>query len=176
MVNRRPSPAQILARKFEIKRRYEHKAKVGKRSRSMAAIRLSHLTRWMHDVYGPGIELEPSERSIEIVRFFAHHMGGLPESSRRITAWLADYAPWVKGADRERLITEVAECPLKWSADVLGWKLRVTIEQRDRLKLTTIGAVGDTKAKRLERRNQAKAERERNRRAAKRQAKAVSTI
>lgn len=168
MLIRRPTPAQILARKLEIKRRYDRKAqKVGPRSRSMAALRLSQLTRWMHDVYGHGAELAAEEQSIEIVRVFAHHMGGLPDAPRRITSWLVDYAPFIKGADRERLISEVAQCPLKWSADRLGWKLRITPEQRERLKLTTIGAIGESKAIREQRRKAKRAERDKARNAAK---------
>jgi hypothetical protein len=175
VIIRRPTPAQVLARKLEIRRRYDRKAaKVGKRSRSMAAIRLAELTRWLHDANGHGTELEPTERSIEIVRLFAHHMGGLPESPRRITAWLADYAPWIKGADRERLITEVATCPLKWSADKLAWKIRLTDAKRTELKIKTIGAMDCNKAQRDARRRQDAAARQRARRAAK--AKAVHNI
>jgi hypothetical protein len=55
-------------------------------------------------------------------------------------------------ADRERLISEVTQCPLKWSADKLGWKLRLSDDQRTRLKIRTIGAMGITKDQRAERR------------------------
>jgi hypothetical protein len=171
MANQRPTPAQIAARKYEIKRRYSRKAKVGKRTRSMAAIRLADLTRWLDDAIGAGVEIEPSDQSIAIVRLFAHHMGGLPDASRRIVSWLGDRAPWVKGADRERLISEVVACPLKWSADKLAWKIGLTDAKRSELKITTIGAVDCSREQRAQRRKQRNAERNRTRRAAR-----VSTI
>lgn len=175
MVNRRPTPAIIAARQWEIKRRYSRKVAVGKRTRSMAAIRLADLTRWLDDAFGQGVELEPSEQSIVIARIFAHHMGGLPEAGRRIVSWLGDRAPWIKGADRERLISEVTQCPLKWSADKLAWKIRLTDATRSRLKITTIGAIDCSKEQRAERRKQRNAERNRTRRATQRAAR-VSTI
>lgn len=168
MVFRRPSPDVIAARKWEIKRRYSRKAKVGKRTRSMAAIRLAELTRWLDDTHGAGTELEAGEPSILISRIFAHHMGALPDMPRRVTAWLDRYAPWISLASREVLIAEVAECPIKWSADKLAWKLGLTDAQRSRLKITTIGAIDCNKDQRKDRDRAKRAERERNRRAAKR--------
>jgi hypothetical protein len=175
MVFRRPSPQQIAARKLEIARRYKSKAKVGARTRSMAAIRLAELTRWLDDTAGAGAELEATEQSLQVVRIFAHHMGGLPDTARRITAWLDRYAPWLGLASRERLISEVTSCPLKWSADRLAWKLRLTDEQRTRLRITTIGAIDVSREERATRRKQRNAERNRQRRAA-RKASSVSTI
>lgn len=168
MANQRPSPQRVAALKHEIAKRYKRNAKVGKRTRSMAAIRLSQLTRWLDDTIGAGVELEPNEDSIRLARIFAHHMGGLSDAPRRIASWLGDRAPWIKGIDRERLISEVTQCPLKWSADKLAWKIGLTDEQRTRLKITTIGAI-DCNADQRKARNKAKrAERERNRRAASR--------
>lgn len=168
MVNRRPTPEQIAARQWEIKRRYSRKAVVGKRTRSMAAIRLSELTRWHDDAHGAGVELEPGEPSIRLTRIFAHHMGGLPDMPRRVQAWIDRYAPWLSLASQERLIGEVAQCPLKWSADSLAWKIGLTDAKRTELKIRTIGAIDCNQAQRAERRRLAKVERERNRRAAKR--------
>jgi len=168
MVKRRPTAEQIAARKWEIRRRYSTKAKVGKRTRSMAAIRLADLTKWYNDVHGAGAELEPSERSIEIVRVFAHHMGGLPDAPRRIMSWLLSYAPWLEHIERERLISQVVQCPIKWSADKLAWKIRLTDEQRSRLKITTIGAIDCSKEQRATIRKQKAAERARRHRELKR--------
>lgn len=168
MVNWRPTPQQIAARKWEIKRRYSRKAKVGKRTRSMAAIRISELTRWLDDTHGAGVELEPSDQSIAIVRLFAHHMAGLPDMPRRVTAWLDRYAPWLTLASREVLISECAACPLKWSADKLAWKIRLDDATRARLKIKTIGAIDCNREQRKARDKAKRAERERNRRAAQR--------
>lgn len=172
---RRPSPDVIAARKWEIKRRYSRKSKVGKRTRSMAAIRLAELTRWLDDAHGAGTELEPSDQSILIARIFAHHMAALPEMPRRVKAWIDRYTPWLTLASQEVLIAEVAANPLKWSADRLAWKIGLKDEQRTQLKITTIGAIDCNAQQRAERRKKAKAERERQRRATKR-ANRVSTI
>src|SRR6186997_2153764 len=126
MVNRRPTPELVKARQWEIKRRYENHPKVGKRSRGMAAIRVAELMRWFDDEYGAGVELEPNERSELIVRIFAHHFMSLPQGPRRLTAWFDRYAPWLSLRDREYLISEGTYCPLKWTADKLAWKLRLT--------------------------------------------------
>lgn len=168
MTIRRPDPKLIAARKWEIKRRYEQRPKVGRRSRSMAAIRLAELTRWLDDAIGPGVELDECQHSADLARLFAHHMGGLPDAPRRIGSWLGDRAPWIRGADRERLITEVVQCPLKWAADRLAWKLRLTDAKRTELKITTIGAIDCSKDQRQARRRKAKAAREKSRRAANR--------
>jgi hypothetical protein len=171
-----PSPELIKARKWEIARRYQQKRKVGKRSRSMAAIRLSELTRWLDDQYGAGVELEPCEASETILRVFCHHLGGLPDAPRRIDAWMNRYTPWLAIQSREVLIREVVTCPLKYSADKLGWKIRLTDAKRTELKIRTIGGIDCNRDQRKARDKTRRAERERNRRAAKRIAKAVPCI
>jgi hypothetical protein len=167
MVNIRPSAEQVAARKYEIAKRYKRKAAIaGKRNRSrgMAAIRLAELTRWLDETYGQGVELEPGEPSYRLVRIVAHHLGAMPDSPRRITRWCDTYAPWISPRDLERLIREVAECPIKWSADKLAWKLRLDDASRTRLKIRTIGAFDVTKAQRLARRKARRAERDAKRR------------
>jgi hypothetical protein len=173
---KRPSPEVIAARKWEIRRRYAKKnPKVGKRSRGMAAIRLAELTRWLDDKYGAGIELEPDSHSETILRVFAHHLGSLPDAPRRITAWCDCYTPWLTLKSREILISEVLASPLKWSADKLAWKIRLTDAKRTELKITTIGAIDCTAHQRAERRRKDAADRQRTRRAAKRK-QAVHSI
>jgi hypothetical protein len=175
MAHRITDPRVIAARKWEIKRRYQRDTKVGKRTRSMAAIRLAELTRWIEDTHGAGAELDAEQRSEQIARIFVHHFVTLADGNRRAAQWLATYTPWISLRDREYLITQANRCPLKWSADKLGWHLHLSDEQRSRLKITTIGAIGISKEMRLARRNAAKRERERARRAANR-ANRVSTI
>lgn len=167
MANQRPPLWLVEAKKLEIRRRYAHKGKVGKRTRSMAAIRLSELTRWLDYTSGAGA-LKPSEHSILIARIFAHHLGGLPDSARRIDAWLNHYAPWLDIPSRERLISQVNECQIKWSADKLAWKIGLTDQLRTNLKIRTIGAIDCTKEQRKERRKRQHAERQKRLRAAKR--------
>lgn len=172
MVNRRPSPNQIAALKFEIAQRYKRQAAhAGKRNRSrgMAAIRLAELTRWLDDQFGQGVELDQSDAGYTIARIFAHHLAALADAPRRITRWCDTYAPWISPRDLERLIRECVECPLKWSADKLAWKLRLTDAKRSELKIKTIGAIDCNKDQRKVRDKAKRAERERQRRAVMRQ-------
>jgi len=130
----------------------------------MAAIRLAELTRWLDDTFGQGVEIEPSDHGYMIVRIMAHHLGALPDAPRRITSWITVYAPWVSLRDRERLISEVAECPIRWSADKLAWKIRLSDAARTRLKIRTIGAFDCTKEQRKARAKAIRAERDAQRR------------
>lgn len=163
----RPSPELIAARQWEIKRRYERHAKVNKRGRAMAAIRLAELTRWLHDTYGAGVELEPGLDTLKVAEVFAHHLAGLANAEQRISRWLAFYAPTIPPLEQERLIGNATGKPIHWSADKLAWKLRLTDEQRTRLKIRTIGAIDCNKEQRKERDRVRRRDAERNRRAAK---------
>lgn len=168
---KRPSPQKVAALKFEIAQRYKQqtaKARQRNRSRGMAAIRLAELTRWLDDTYGQGVELDPGEPSYLIVRIFAHHLGALPDTPRRITVWCSTYAPWVSPRDLERLISEVMDCPIKWTADKLAWKLKLTDAARTRLKIKTIGAIDCNREQRELRRKAKRAERDAKRRPRKR--------
>lgn len=135
------------------------------KSRTMAAARISELTRLFDDLWGQA-RIEESDTGYQAARVMAHHIGKLRQAPRRISDWLQHCASWMGMAERERLISEVDECPLKWTADKLAWKFKVTLEQRTRLKLTTVGAIDLPKAERIKRRARAK----RDRMAANRQA------
>lgn len=175
MINRRPTPQLIAARKWEIKRRYARNAKVGKRTRPMAAIRISELTRWLNDAYGQGVELEACQASETIARLFVHHFVVIADGNRRAADWLKDYCPWISARDREYMITEANHCPLKWSSDKLAWKIRLTDVKRTELKITTIGAIDCNADQRKARRKAKQAELQRALRA-KRKAETVNTI
>ena len=174
MINRPPLEL-VKARQWEIKRRYERHAKVGKRSRIMAAFRIAELTRWLSDVTGEGAELEPSKWAEDTARIFVHHFVVLADGNRRAAAWLATYCPWIETRDREYMITEANHCPIKWSADKLAWKIGLRDAKRTELRITTIGAVDFSKEQRKARDKARRAQAERDRRAAKR-ATRVPTI
>lgn len=169
------TPQHVAARHREIKRRYEHHAKVGKRTRSMAAIRIAELTRWLHGQHGAGAEIEPSSQAETVARIFVHHFVVLADGNRRAADWLATYCPWIERRDREAMISEANHCPLKWSADKLAWKIGLTDAKRSELKITTIGACDVPKADRAQRRKAKQAELQRILRA-KRKAGRVNTI
>ena len=134
----------------------------------MAAIRLAELTRWLHDTHGAGCELEPGRDALMIAEIFAHHIAALANAERRIAQWLAFYAPSIPPLEQEHLIGNALGRPIHWSADKLGWKIKLTEDQRTRLKIRTIGAIGISKEQRKERDRIRRAEAERIRRATKR--------
>lgn len=165
---KRPTPELVAAKRWEIKRRYDRHTKVSKRSRPMAAIRIAELHRWLADLAGAGAELEPSQWSEGIARIFVHHFVVLADGNRRAAAWLATYSPWIATADREYMITEANHCPLKWTADKLAWKIKLTDAKRTELKIKTIGAIDCNADQRKERRKVQHAERQKRLREAKR--------
>lgn len=172
---RRPTPELVRARQWEIKRRYARHLKVGKRSRPMASIRIAELGRWLDDTSGVGTELQPCQQSESIARIFVHHFVVLADGNRRAAQWLDTYCPWISTPDREYMITEANHCPIKWSADKLAWKIRLTDAKRTELKITTIGAIDCNAQQRTERRKAKQAELQRILRA-KRKADRVNTI
>jgi len=137
----------------EVAQRYARKARrgAGHKPRTQAAIRCAELTRLFDDKFGPMV-LPDNDDGYQAARVMVHHIGRLRHGDRRMASWLNACAGFLSMADRERLISEVEECPLKWTADKLAWKFKVTAEQRARLKLTTIGAIDLPKAERIKRR------------------------
>lgn len=163
----RPSPALIAARKREIAKRYSDQAKRKghKRPLTLAAVRISELTRLFDHRYGT-VLLPDSDEGVMAAKLMVHHLGRLKDAPRRISSWLATCAPWLGLASRERLIRDTQERQLRWSADRLAWKLKVTAAERLELKLRTIGAMDTTKAERLAQSKQRRRERQQQRRRA----------
>lgn len=164
-MHQRPSPEQVAIRKAEIAKRYARKASksFNAKPRTRAALRLADMTRYLDDRFGK-MRIPESDEGLMLVRIMAHHMGHLKDSTRRISSWLLQCAPWLPISEQERLITEVCECPLRWTADKLGWKLKLTDATRSRLHITTIGAIDCNKEQRSARRSEKKREYDRLRR------------
>lgn len=173
MRNVRPSQAVIEARKREIAQRYRTQAKRKGRHRqplTLAAVRIAELTRLFDDRHGP--VLLPADECGDLgARIMVHHLATLRDPQPRIRDWLATCTPWLGLASRERLIRDALEHPIRWRADKLGWKLKVTAAERERLDLRTIGCFDLSREERVERAKakrsaRLRAYRERQRRAA----------
>lgn len=148
--NIRPSPEVLARRKAEIAARYRAKSKqaaLAKKPRALAAIRMSELTRLYDHRHGPRL-LPEDDVGLLCAKVMVHHIGALRDAPRRISDWLACCAPWLSLASRERLIRDATERPIRWSADKLAWKLRVTAAERTNLDLRTIGCIDMTKEQR----------------------------
>ena len=97
----------------------------------------------------------------------AHTIAGLGgEVEAHIVAWAAVWASWVSTARAEQLAAHIAANPIKFTADTLGWRLKLTPDERAELQITTIGAIGQNKADRAAERRRKHRERQRARRAA----------
>jgi hypothetical protein len=151
-------------RHAEIARRYARRA--GGRGRvSMAALRIAELSRLFLDRYGPTLPDDDAGRAD--VRIVVHHIARLRGPSRRIAAWLETRAPWFTGQERLDLEDTAIANPLRWRADVLAVHLGLTAADRKRLRITTIGAIDQTKAERAEQRRRDKRDAAERRRRAK---------
>lgn len=165
----RPSrpPAEVVqARKAEVAKRYRKAAKRQRRHPlSLAAIRLSELTKLLDHRYGKML-IPETDDGLLAARVMVHHIGRLRDAPRRISAWLATCTPWMPMAERERLIAEVSATPLRWSADRLGWRLRLTSAERSTLRICTIAAIGSSPDERRAARAAKQRERDERRRRA----------
>lgn len=137
---------------------------------SMASLRLRELHRLFAARYGPTLPDDDAGRDdIEIV---AHHLAWLPGNTRtRIDSWIALYAPWMGIDERGMLIDRVTTGRKRWSADELARLLGLTMKERTKLAIRTIGAIDMSKRERI------KLRKERNRFAtnARRRAQGVRT-
>jgi hypothetical protein len=137
------------ARHREIAQRYRDRAKRKghKKPLTLAAVRVAELTRLYDHRYGRML-LPSTDEGILAARIMVHHIGHLKDAPRRITSWFQACTPWLGLASRERLIRDAMERPIKWRADKLAWKLKVTAAERAGLGLRTIGAIDMTKEQR----------------------------
>jgi hypothetical protein len=128
------------------------------------ALRLAQLFRLFANRYGGPLPDDDSGRGD--LRILLHHLGCTRDAADRMRSCARTWAPWLDDVEREQIIASIIARPLKFRADTLGRILNVTEEERTRLRLWTIGAVGRT----AEQRRADRAERQRQRKEAKRRA------
>jgi len=144
--------AQKAALHREIRKRYA--AKFDFRSK-----RINEIEMLIEDSYGDCLPNNEQGREYAIVAM--HHLLACDRQQ-----WLDHFAPWMSEFERRRMIAKVIARPLRYRADTLARKFEVSYEQRKRLGITTIGALGFPKAARKrERKQNARARSERHRRA-----------
>lgn len=118
--------------------------------RQLVALRMPELARLFRTRFG--IHLPDDDAGRDDAFVAANHLAGLKEPRPRIMRWLDLWAPWMPVAEREDLATRAIADRQVWTADALAWRLGVTAAERKALALTTIGAIDETSAERLERR------------------------
>lgn len=146
-------PTDVKGKLREIKRRYRW----GRRSRrastngQFAALRLRELERLYRARYGATLPDDDAGRDDALIA--VHHIAQLDRNTAaRISNWLARWCPWMPIGDVRATIARVTVEPMRWRADKLAWRLRLTAADRTALAITTIGAIDESQADRAKRR------------------------
>ena len=84
-----------------------------------------------------------------------------------VVVWANSFTPLLPVSKVKRLAKRIIADPCMWSADTLGWRMRLTVDERTAFKVRTIGAMGSSKAERAALRKQKDAEAKRQQRAEK---------
>ena len=87
------------------------------------------------------------------------------EKATVMLGWAKAWAPWFPETEAVALAGRVAQESVKYTADVLAWRLRLSAAERSALRITTIGAFDMSKADRLEQRKLKDRDRKRAQRA-----------
>lgn len=126
------------------------------------ALRCRELESVLTDRYGAHLPNDDAGR--EDLRIMARHLAHRGDE-HGIRLWAMKHAPWLDDHEREsvvrRAMASTAKLPM---ADTLAKQLGLTYADRQRLRLTTIGAVDVDKDERLARRKARKAQRRREKR------------
>lgn len=162
----RPEPAVVAARKREVAARYARANRKKFGPLTLAAIRASELTRLYKSRYPDG-HLPTDDDGEMAARIMVYHLARLRDATRRMSHWLDRWAPWLDLQSHERLINDALTCPLRYRADKVAWKLRVTAAERTRLGLRTIGAIDQSAEQRKVAAKDRRRHRDRERRRAK---------
>lgn len=134
-------------------------------NRLITLIRIRELERVFSARYGA--ELPDDDAGRDDLKIAAHHIVHLgPDAERHIIAWAALWCPWLSRPEATALAVRTIANPIKFTADVLAWRLRLTAAERNQLAITTIGAVDQNKEQRAEAQKQRRREAERTRRRA----------
>lgn len=127
----------------------------------LVTLRLNDLARLFRSRYG--IELPNDDAGREDLVIAINHLACLPHPQARIAKWIEIWTPWLTAKEQRELVPPILAYPQRWKADALAWRLRLTMEQRTMLGITTIGAFDMNRSARIKRRR--KLDRERKSRA-----------
>lgn len=117
------------------------------RSISIVALRIAELSRLFVSRYGETLPDDDAGR--EDFAIITHHFAGLPaQPMLALAAFRAQRAPWLTDDEFEAVQIDLLR-PQRWKADELAALLGVTAAERDRLGLTTIGCIDQTRRQRI---------------------------
>jgi hypothetical protein len=132
----------------------------------LATIRCNELDRFFDDRYGPVLPDDDAGRDDAVIML--HHLAFRQAIDRQLQMndWLDRRAPWLAGRERDSIIAKLFRKPILFKPDTLAGKIGLTYARRQRLGITTIGAI-DMPA---EARKELRKEKARSRKAAARRA------
>jgi hypothetical protein len=148
---------------------FSTKQKPGKRKRpspmQLIGLRMHDLCVLFRSRYGGRDLLPDDDAGRDDLAVALNHLACLAHPRKHIAAWIETWAPWLTAGEQRDIVPAILANPQRWKADALAWRLRLTMEQRTMLGITTIGAIDLARAARLKRRNKLERERRtRNRR------------
>lgn len=154
----------IAGKHAEIARRYAWQARQYRADTApltIGTMRTAELERIYRDRFG-GRFPSSSEGLHALTVMASHHLD--KNTTDAVAGWLGKVAPWVRGyGDAAMDIVKKAQTlPRRWTASDLGERIGLTLEERKRLRIKTIRAVGQTDAGMAETRKEAARERKAN--------------
>lgn len=155
------------ARHSEIARRYawhSQRQNAHKAPLTMTTLRTAELERLFRHRFG-GLFPETRDGLSALIVMAEHHLQRNDRDT--VVKWILARAPWAEDVYAEGIVDRAAAGAQRTTASVLGWRIKLTAEERRRFKIRTIRAVGQTDATMSADRNCANRERkERQRRQA----------
>lgn len=143
------------AKHIEISRRYAWHARQRRggsklaRSQVFALVRMRELERIFQHRYVRFLPDDDAGRDDLVLA--AHQVAHLKgDAVAHILAWAQAWAPWMPQSEAREIAERVAAAPLRFTADKLAWRLRLSMVERTVLKITTIGAFDCSKSERAE--------------------------
>jgi hypothetical protein len=140
---------------------FSTRQKSGKNKRrspmQLLALRMNDLAILFRSRYGTTLPDDDAGR--DDLSIAVNHLACLPHPQRPIERWIEIWTPWLTAAEQREIVPPILASPDRWKADALAWRLRLTMEERMTLGITTIGAVDQNKGARIKRRKRLDRER-----------------
>lgn len=130
--------------------------------RQRLALRIRDLATLFRSRYG--ITLPDDDAGRDDLEIAVNHLACMPYPQVAVAHWIEIWAPWLTAAENHDMLARIMPHPMRWKADPMAWRLKVTMEERMALGLTTIGAIDCNKAARKKRRKQRDIKRKANQR------------
>jgi hypothetical protein len=166
----RPDAATVAAKKHEIAVRYRK----GKRPFSMASKRVKELRGLFESRHGN--QLPDDDAGRDDAKVMLDHMAARPGAMpAHLETFLRQWCPWMDADEIAEMTADAMAKPLRYRADTLATRLRLTEAERTALNIMTIGAIDLPKAEREARRKVQSSRRSRDWRARKRVANDAPT-